>query len=337
MASKLYFFSRDARTHNLFRATWHRAAQESGVNTVVVCREFGFKNVLRAVFRFIFSTGQHRVLFGTSEICLYSLFSTKGDVWVFTGLGRLLIEKGFITRFVCGYLRWLHCGQQLVVLNEQDQKFIQEVFDSAPFLINGEGYQFSINSPEYKKMLNTGELAFAYVGRVLKSKGVDQLVASFAKHSLDNWTLMVIGDGDFSNKDSVSLMELDQLAKFSKGKILYTGFQKDVGALINTVDFLISLSRREGLPFSVLDGIEAGLHIVLSPVPGHLSFSDLPGVTFIDSNRLGDFFEQVTRHPSQFLKFDRVQRLAECKLKFSQEAVVKKIKHLLFDSSNMAH
>lgn len=337
MTLKLFFFSRDVRTHNLFRASWHRAAQEGGADVTVVCRGFGFTNAFRAIFKFIFSTGQRRVLFGTSEICLYSLFSIGGDVWVFTGLGRLLLEKDCLARFVRNYLRWLHCGQVLVVLNEQDQEFMREVFGIAPFLINGEGYQFSINGLEHKVLLPQDQLAFAYVGRLLKSKGVDQIVASFARHSLDGWTLMVIGDSDFSNKDSIPLRELKQLAKLSKGKILFTGFQKDVGVLVNAADFLISLSRREGLPFSVLDGIEAGLHIVLSPVPGHLSFSNLPGVTFVEFSGLGIFFDQIARSPSQFLLFDRVQRLAECRQRFGQETVVSQIKHLLFDSSDMAH
>lgn len=334
MAAKIFFFSRDVRTHNLFRGSWHRAVQEGGVDAIVICRGFGLKNVFISIFRFIFSTGQCRVLFGTSEICLYSLFSTNGDVWVFTGLGRLLLDEGYLARFVRSYLRSLYRGQRLVVLNEQDQKFMQEVFGRPPFLLNGEGYQFSINSSEHKVSLNQRELTFAYVGRLLKSKGVDQLVTSFAKHSLDSWTLMVIGDSDFSNKDSMSLIDLDRLGKLSKGKILYTGFQKDVGALINSADFLISLSRREGLPFSVLDGIEAGLHIALSPVPGHLSFSDLPGVTFVKPGELGIFFERVAHVPSQFLIFDRVKRIAACRQKFSREAVVEKIKYLLFDPTN---
>lgn len=334
MADKILFFSRDVRTHNLFRGSWHRAVHEGGADAIVICRGFGLKNIFISIFKFIYSTGQCRVLFGTSEICLYSLFSTNSDVWVFTGLGRLLLDEGYLAQFVRSYLRWLYCGQRVVVLNEQDQKFLQEVFGSRPILLNGEGYQFSVNSTEQKVLLNQGALTFAYVGRLLKSKGIDQIVASFAKHSLDNWTLMVIGDTDFSNKDSMSFVELDRLGKQSKGKILYTGFQSDVGALINSADFLISLSRREGLPFSVLDGIEAGLHIALSPVPGHLSFSNLPGVTFVKPGELGFFFERVARSPSQFLIFDRVKRIAECRQKFSQEVVVEKIKHLLLRSSN---
>jgi glycosyltransferase involved in cell wall biosynthesis len=326
--SCLWFFSRDERTHRLFRTSWHRAAQECGIGVNVVSRGFGFKNALKAVRSFVNARKQRHVIFGTSEICLYSLFSHRQDIWVFTGLGRLLLDEGWAARAIRAFLRRMHRGQQIVVLNPEDQLVIQQTIGAPADLINGEGYAFRGISSVRPTNEMRARITFAYVGRLLKSKGVDRLVADFARHSNPSWTLKVIGDSDFANPDSVPAEDLQRLAQSSNGRIIYTGFQQDVRAALESVDVLVSLSRREGLPFSVLDGIESGAHLVLSPVPGHLSFSGLSGVTFVEPAELGRFFEQIRSDPHKFLNFDRAARQSFCARKFGQDTIVESIKHL---------
>ncbi len=327
MNKNFYFFSRDQRTHSLFRASWHLAAQQCGADTKVVCRGFGWKKALAAVHAFIGASSGPRVIFGTSEICLYAMFSCRKDIWVFTGLGRLLIDGGFVARGVRTLLQWSYRGQQMVVLNEQDGEVIRNSIGCAPTVIEGEGYNFPRLSGGTERSSNL--LTFAYVGRLLKSKGVDKLVDSFARYSKPNWTLMVIGDHDFDNRDSIPMSEFQRLAETSKGRIVFTGFKSDILNILRGVDVVISLSRREGLPFSVLDGIVAGAHVVLTPVPGHLSFRDLEGITFIDPSDLGRFFDSISENPETFFMFDRDQRVAACEARFGQGAVTKSIKSLL--------
>ncbi len=325
---KLCFFSRDKRTHQLFRSSWHLAALQCGIESQVVCREFGVIKSLLALSRFISLSRFRRVIFGTSEICLYAMFSRQSDVWVFTGLGRLIMNEDLTSRVICALLRQLYRGQLLVVLNISDREMIRRCIGGNPVVLEGEGYKFHPLSSHERVQRG---LTFAYVGRLLKSKGVDQLVASFSRYSQPDWTLLLIGDSDFSNRDSVSTEELDNLANSSLGRIVCTGFRTDIHSLLRDVDVLVSLSRREGLPFSVLDGINAGVHLLLSPVPGHLSFDGLQGITFVESAELGIFFERFLDNPSQFLTFDRATRLTICNQKFGQEAIIKSIKIIFKD------
>lgn len=322
----LCFFSRDERTHMLFRSSWHLAAHQSGIDVRVICRGFGWSNLLLSIFSFIANFRSRRLVFGTSEICLYAIFSLKKDIWIFTGLGRLLIEKGLVSYVIGFILRLMYRGQVLVVLNEPDQSVIQQIIGREPVILDGEGYKFY--SVVGARPLSE-ELTFAYVGRLLKSKGVDKLVASFAQHSDPDWRLMLIGDSDFSNRDSVPAEKIKQLTYQSRGKIISTGFQSNVQSFLLDVDVLISLSSREGLPFSILDGISSGAYIVLSPVPGHMSFAGLPGVTFVEPSEINKFFEKVSENKELILKFDREVRMKICKKKFGQEAIVELIKVIL--------
>jgi glycosyltransferase involved in cell wall biosynthesis len=294
----------------------------------VAHRGFGFKNALKALHKFVSASKQRHVVFGTSEICLYSLFSHRQDIWVFTGLGRLLLDEGLVARAIRSFLRVMYRGQKIVVLNPEDRLIIQQSLGAPANIINGEGYVFRSSFSSRSSCETSTGLTFAYVGRLLKSKGVDRLVADFARHSNPSWTLLVIGDSDFSNPDSVPTGYLHNCAQSSKGRIVYTGFQQDVHVALESVDFLISLSRREGLPFSVLDGIASGAHLVLSPVPGHLSFSGLPGVTFVEPEALGRFFEKTGCDLHKLLTFDRAARQTACARKFGEDVIVESIKQL---------
>ncbi len=108
---------------------------------------------------------------------------------------------------------------------------------------------------------------------------------------------MLIGDSDFSNLDSIPDEDFISANQVSRGEIIRFGFRSDVYDNLLNVDVLISMSKREGIPFSVLDGIDAGNYLLLSPVPGHLSFSNLDGVSFIDPTELDYFFQRDSRRP----------------------------------------
>lgn len=320
--NKLYLFSRDERTHTLFRASWHLAANQCGYNVRVICRGFGWWNVLVSISLFIANFRSRRIVFGTSEILLYSFFSRSNDFWVFTGLGRLLTDEGVVSYIVCMLFRLMYKNQVLIVLNDEDRLFINRLLGAMPLMIDGEGYVFT--SPILEKKVKT-ELTFAYVGRLLKSKGVEQLLANFARYSKADWNLLLIGDNDFSNKDAIPYDCIKYFSSISMGKIVATGFIRDVHTYLREVDVLVSLSHREGLPFSILDGIVSGAYVLLSPVPGHLSFAGLPGVTFIEPSELHIFLKNTSKNIESLLTFDRAERLDICERKFGQKTIVDSI------------
>jgi glycosyltransferase involved in cell wall biosynthesis len=325
--AEITLFSRDKRTHDLFRSSWVRAAIDCGYDVNIFCRGFAFGNIVRSVFKFICCVRHKRVIFGTSEICLYSLFSNKKDMWVFTGLGRLLTNEGVFNYIISKILQYFYRGQILVVLNSHDQIFVEDLLGTKPHLIEGEGYNFRTCIRPYKN--NYSNFTFAYVGRLLKSKGVDKLVASFAEHSPKEWSLLLFGDNDFFNSDSVNIDEMNEVILKSKGDIKIMGFRDNVRDLLVGIDFLISLSSREGLPFSILDGLNEGACLILSRVPGNLSFEGLPGVHFVEPEMLGTIFENISEKPEFFLEFDRNCRLAISELRFGHQAITASISTLL--------
>lgn len=322
--NKIVLFSRDDRSFKLFRKSWILAINELKIPYSIVNRGFGFFKAAIVMIKFIRASKGTRIIFGTSEICLYSAFSFKHDIWVFTGLGRLLQYRGKLHRFVRFFLKCSYRQQKIIALNPQDVAYLEKIFPTRVILLNGEGFDFKkISRP---RKYNSTKLIFAYVGRLLKSKGVDRFVEVFVRLPKLNCELRLIGDFDFSNSDAISAEWLAEMKSRSNNKIHHYGFINNVGELLNEVDVYISLSDREGLPFSVLEAIEAGCFIVLSPVPGHLSFANLDGIVFDEFKDLHITLESVLTHSAEYFNFDSHKRLKICNERFGMQTIITEIK-----------
>jgi glycosyltransferase involved in cell wall biosynthesis len=325
---KIALFSRDNRSFHLFRKSWVDAITDSKIPYSIENRQFGFFNILKALIKFIREYKSVRIIFGTSEICLYTSFSSNRDIFVFTGIGRLLQYPGIVQKIIVFILKFTYRYQKIVALNPNDMSYLESIFPTKVILINGEGFNFNNTSPIKKD--NSSVFVIAYVGRLIKSKGVERLIEAFIRLTHLNCELHLIGDFDFSNSDAISEEWLGQMQSISNNKIKCYGFVNNVRDLLKQVDIYVSLSDREGLPFSVLEAIEAGCFIVLSPVPGHLSFADLDGIAFDGPKDLKVILEDIIINPIKYYNFDASERIRICDTKFGIQSVVSEIKNKLF-------
>lgn len=326
--NRVRFFSRDDRTHRLFRSCWVAAAEEVSGDPTIVCRNFGVLRFFWAISQFISNCRRIRLVFGTSEIILYSILSGCDDVWIFTGLGRLFTRKNWIASIVKCYLKIVYRNQTVVVLNKCDQLVVGKILNAQVSVINGEGYHFT-SMFEKRALKNDQRISFIYVGRLLKSKGVDRLLEAFARASQKDWELVLYGDSDFNNSDCISLSFIKRQQQLSPGRIIHAGFLDDLKTRLVNADVAVSLSEREGLPFSVLDAIDCGLYVVLSNVPGHNEFSAYNGVSMIDANGVEGFFKMLESRPELVKIFDMETRHKQCYERFSWQKVNGEIKKIL--------
>lgn len=315
-------FSRDERTFNLFRKSWLIALEASNFEIKVFNRGFGFFRLIKSVIIFICNRQSLRFIFGTSEICLYYFFSRKEDVLIFSGLGRLLQKDGLIKNFICSYLKILYKNQKIVALNADDASFLKSIFPTEIILINGEGFNFK--GGQIKRELSNS-IVIGFIGRMLKSKGVDRLIEKFLLIENDCCELHLFGDFDFSNSDSIHQDWLSEKISGSNGKITHHGFVDNVRDVLRRVDIFVSLSEREGLPFSVLEAIDAGCFLLLSDVPGHFSFAGLDGVDLINPSEILESLNALIANPEKITEFNQVQRVLECEQKFGMGSVVNQI------------
>lgn len=132
---------------------------------------------------------------------------------------------------------------------------------------------------DLRKRLNLylDKIIFIYTGQFIERKDQEFLLELFTQKSeLKNYVLLLLGDG----------IKLDYLKeKFGQyNNIVFTGNVKNVADYLKASDFYISSSHSEGLPVSVLEGMSAGLPVILSNIIQHIEIIE------IDSN-MGVVFE----------------------------------------------
>lgn len=108
---------------------------------------------------------------------------------------------------------------------------------------------------------------FCFVGRVVKDKGINELVAAFIKlnNIYDNAKLLIVGSFE-ENLDSV--LSQTKEALYSHPSIDFVGFQADVRPFLMASDALAFPSYREGFPNVVMQAGAMGLPSIVSNING---------------------------------------------------------------------
>ncbi|HLA56744.1 MAG TPA: glycosyltransferase family 4 protein [Flavobacterium sp.] len=112
--------------------------------------------------------------------------------------------------------------------------------------------------------ISANEFVFIFVGRLVKDKGINELVAAFSKlHS--NCKLLLVGpiEPELDPLLPETLREID-----SNKNILTTGYQTDVRPYFAIADSLVFPSHREGFPNVVLQAGAMELPCIVTDING---------------------------------------------------------------------
>lgn len=118
--------------------------------------------------------------------------------------------------------------------------------------------------------ISPSDFVFVFVGRVVKDKGIDELITAFCKNQVENQggreiKLLILGsfEDDGSSLKSETLTEMN-----TNPNILVLGFKEDIRSYLAISDCLVLPSYREGFPNSVIQGGAMGLPCVVTDVSG---------------------------------------------------------------------
>lgn len=117
--------------------------------------------------------------------------------------------------------------------------------------------------------LETNSIKLLFVGRLLKSKGIQIAIDVFEQlRSLNpNASLTIAGTIDEQNPDSINAIELSQLR--NKEGVNYLGFVENMSEVYSKCNILLFPSNyREGIPRVLIEGLKYGLTIVTKDMPG---------------------------------------------------------------------
>ncbi len=114
----------------------------------------------------------------------------------------------------------------------------------------------------------TAEKIIVFVGRIdIYHKGIDRalrVISSLKNATHQKFKFYIVGDGEDMNKAKDMVNELNL-----KDVVVFLGRRDDVPRILSEAYIFFSMSRWEGLPYSVAEAMASGLPTVLSNVEGH--------------------------------------------------------------------
>ncbi len=124
------------------------------------------------------------------------------------------------------------------------------------------------------------------VGRLARSKGFDTLIEAFNRARLADSKLVIFGDG----------RERSKLERLCTEAVSLPGFKTDVKDYYQVFDLFVCPSRREPLPYVLLEALDAGVPIVASRALGNVELLETyPGDLFPVED-VGALAELLKRH-----------------------------------------
>ncbi|WP_439371721.1 glycosyltransferase [Bradyrhizobium sp. DASA03120] len=248
----------------------------------------------------------------------------------FTGLGQLWGHAGWAAEMARGFVRlqacWLSRGQTALVSfeNEDDRREFPHLADSV--IIGGWGIE--IESRRSTRSMGDGLVRIAFLGRMLKSKGLETTVeaVSLAQARRPRIELELWGTPDPGNPTSYTADELTQLSVIDG--ITWMGKAPDIATVWERADIAILLSESEGMPRALMEAAGYGIPMIATNVPGCRSVvrDGVDGflVPHGDPVAAAEAIVRLARDPVTRMRMGRKarERFDEC---FSRAVVVPKI------------
>lgn len=182
-----------------------------------------------------------------------------------TGLGIALENKGIKRQFILGMYRiGLYRSYKVFFQNAENMQFMikNKIISGSYELLPGSGVNLSRYYFEpYPE--DTEELVFTTIGRIMKDKGIDELIeaAGTIKHHYPKVKFRLIGffDDDYENivKEAAEA-----------GTIEYIGQQKDIRPFITASHAIIQPSYHEGMSNVLLEAAATGRPVLASDIHG---------------------------------------------------------------------
>jgi len=113
--------------------------------------------------------------------------------------------------------------------------------------------------------IDEGDFVFIFIGRLVKDKGINELVAAFNELNLSKCKLLLVGPLE---KDLDPLLPETEQAIEENQNIISVGYQDDVRPYLAISDALVFPSYREGFPNVVMQAGAMGLPSIVTNING---------------------------------------------------------------------
>ena len=260
-----------------------KVGQREGVRTIAVPmeRHISLINDLRSLWRMwkVMKSEKpdmvHSMTPKAGLICMIAAWLTRVPRRVHTFTGLVWPTSTGLKRRILMATDWLTCACATHIIPEGEgvkSDLLNHHITRKPIKVLGFGNVKGIDMEHYNPALfdkgpHSDGFTFVFVGRIVRDKGINELVAAFDRLHRDypNARLVLIGPRE-DNLDPVLPSTLDRIN--SGDGIQATGTQSDVRPFYATADALVFPSYREGFPNVVIEAGAMGLPSIVTDING---------------------------------------------------------------------
>lgn len=180
------------------------------------------------------------------------------------------------------------------------------------------------------------DFVFSFIGRLVKEKGIFELLSAFSRINKihPNTKLIVIGDLSASERDKASTETIDSYK--SNQNIIFTGYRRDTPTLVAASDVYVLPSYREGLPRSIIEAMALHKPVIASNIRGcREEVFHMKNGVLVEKENDKSLFEAMNfliENPNKVEQFGEYSRILVEEL-FDEEKVIQKQLDL-FDITN---
>lgn len=183
-----------------------------------------------------------------------------------TGLGSVFQQDNIIRKMVICWYKKICKNASTVFFensgNKNDFLKYKITYDSKCIVLHGAG----VNLEDFyfsKYPVNSKETIFLFIGRIMKEKGIEELLWAIEKLNRDqiNVCLEILGSCEENYLETIKNYE-------EKGFVKYYGIQKDVRPYIEKSHCLVLPSYHEGMANVLLEAASMGRPLITSNICG---------------------------------------------------------------------
>ncbi|QXM06690.1 glycosyltransferase family 4 protein [Crassaminicella indica] len=181
--------------------------------------------------------------------------------------------------------------------------------------------------------IKAADKVIGFVGRVVKEKGVLDLINAFIylNKQKENIKLLIVGSWNLGERDNSTKFEIDQLIeKYNlKDKVIFTGHREDIKEFLSIMDIFVLPSYREGMPVSLLEAMSMERCVVATDIRGcRDEVDEATGILYKagDVEKLASILNDLLNSEIKRREFGKNARKRVQKLFEQQQVIEKQIK-----------
>lgn len=115
--------------------------------------------------------------------------------------------------------------------------------------------------------INKQDIIITFIGRLVREKGIVELLDAFSNIDEEDVKLLVVGDIDQGCRDQETKKFITERFK-NNGKIIFTGFREDINNILYITDIFCLPSYREGMPRTIIEAMSMKCAVIATNIRG---------------------------------------------------------------------